>query len=204
MAAVLRRVRLEKRPKSGQAVGGAGSPCGERVDAAGSVIAVEVAPCEVLDEERACRATLVVAAGASAELVPPSEVRQKPKRKPCRQQRKVSTAGTAIVGGDGGSFTSDQSLKEQKRSSILVHGPCVRKSRKSEEAKGSPTQTALSGWGANLRKATPGIGEERVRNPQARMRNLPPSSTGLKRLDLVRSCSVADSGKRDRKWYFRW
>ena len=73
MAAVLWRVRLEMRPECGQAGGGAGSLCGEGADAAGSVIAVESAPCEVLDEEGACRATLVVAAGASAELVLPSD-----------------------------------------------------------------------------------------------------------------------------------
>ena len=87
-------------------------------------------------------------------------------------------------------------------SSILTRGPCVRKSRKSEEAKGSPPKTALSGWGTSPLKPTSGIGEARVRSPQARMRKIPPSSTGMRLLDPVRSCSVAGTGKRDRKSAF--
>ena len=61
------------RPEGGKPVGGAGSPCGEGVDAGGSVITAESAPCEVFDREGAYWATILAAAGASAEPVPPSE-----------------------------------------------------------------------------------------------------------------------------------
>ena len=82
-----------------------------------------------------------------------------------------------------------------ERPSILIRGPCARKSRESEEGKGSPPKTALSVRGTSPLKPAPGVGEERVRSPQARMRKIPPSPTVLR---LLRSCSVAGSGKRDR------
>ena len=88
------------------------------------------------------------------------------------------------------------------RSSILIRDPCVRKSRKSGQSKGSPTKTAFAGRGTRPSKPTPGVGEERVRSPQARTRKVPPSSTGVRLLNLLRSCSVAGSGKRDRKSVF--
>ena len=86
-AAVLRRVRVEMRPEGGKAVGGAGSPFGKGADAAGSVIVAESAPCEVLDGEGGCWTTLVAAAVASAEPVPPSEGTAK------TEARAVSAAG---------------------------------------------------------------------------------------------------------------
>ena len=58
----------------------------------------------------------------------------------------------------------------------------------------------LSRWPPqHPRKPTPGIGEARLRSAQARMRKIPPCSTGVRLLDPVRSRSVASSGKRDRK-----
>ena len=102
------------RPEGGKAVGGDGSPCGEGADAAGSVIAVESAPCNVLDEEGACRVTLVTAAGASADPVPPSEGTAKTEAKAASAAGKFSTAGTAIVGGDSGSYTSDESARRSR------------------------------------------------------------------------------------------
>ena len=63
-AAVLRRVRVERRLEGGKAIGGAGSHYGEGADAAGSVFSAESAPCEVLDVGEAFWATLVAAAGA--------------------------------------------------------------------------------------------------------------------------------------------
>ena len=48
---------------------------------------------------------------------------------------------------------------------ILIRGPCERKSRKSEEVKGSPPETAFSARGTNPFKPTPGVGEGRVRSP---------------------------------------
>ena len=56
-AAVHRRVQVEMKPEGGEAVGGAGLPGGEGVYAAGSVIAAELAPCEVLVGGGACWAT---------------------------------------------------------------------------------------------------------------------------------------------------
>ena len=94
-AAVLRRVPVEMRREGGKAVGGAGSPCREGADAAGSVITAESAPCGVLDVGGACWATLVVAAGASAEPAPPPEGTAKNKAKA------MSVAGKILYGRDG-------------------------------------------------------------------------------------------------------
>ena len=117
MAAIARRrVRVEMRPQGGKAIGSTGSPSGEEVDAAGSVIAVDSAPCEVLVGEGACWAIAVAAAGGSAE--------------PCRSQRarrnrneggrqKFSVAGTAVDGVDGVRHTRD----EFPRTSIKVVNP---------------------------------------------------------------------------------
>ena len=52
--AIRHRVRVKMRSDGGKAVGIAGSPSGEGLDAAGSVIAAESAPCEGLDWEGAC------------------------------------------------------------------------------------------------------------------------------------------------------
>ena len=85
---------MEIRPEGGKAAVGAGSPCGEGADAAGSVIAAESAPCEVLDGQGACWATLVAAARASTEPVPPSEGTAKTKAKA------MSAAGKILLGRD--------------------------------------------------------------------------------------------------------
>ena len=82
-------------PEGGKAIGGAGSPGAEGAYATGSVIAVESAPCEVLDGEGACWVTVVAAVGAFAEPVPPAEGMQKPKRERCLCQ------GKNIGGRDG-------------------------------------------------------------------------------------------------------
>ena len=201
--AVLRRVPVEMRPEGGKVVGGAGSPCGEEADAAGSVISAESAPCGVLDVGGVCWATLVAAAGASAEPVPPPEGTAKTEAKavsaagkksprPGRQSSVVTAAVTRVTNHP----------EKAERSSTLIRDPCVRKSRKSDEAKGSPPNTALSGKVTSPLKPIPGIGEARVRSPQARTRKIPPSSTGMTLLDPVRPCSVPGSGKRDRKSAF--
>ena len=118
-------------------------------------------------------------------------------------RNKISTAGTAIVGDDGGSYTSDESPRRRRKVVNLHTWPvCANNSGTSEEAKGSPPKTALSGRGTSPLEPTPGIGDARVRSPEARMRKIPPSSTGIRLLDPVRSCSVAGPGKRDRKSAF--
>ena len=117
-------------------------------------------------------------------------------------RKKLSTGGTAVVGGDGGRYTSDESPRRNREVVNLHVWPVRAKIAKSEEAKGSPPKTALSEWGTSPLKPTPGIGEARVRSPQAQMRKIPPSSTGMRLLDPMRSCSMAGSGKRDRKSAF--
>ena len=92
--------------------------------------------------------------------------------------------------------------KEAERLSIPIRGLCARKSRKSEEVKGNAPKTVRSGWGTIPLKPTPRVGEERVRRPQAQMREIPPSSTGVRLLDTLRSCFVAGSDERDRKATF--
>ena len=86
----LRRVGVKMRPEGGKAVGGAGSPCGEGADAAGSVISAESAPREVFDVKGACWATLVAAAGTSAQPVPPAEGTAKTKAKAVSAAGKLS------------------------------------------------------------------------------------------------------------------
>ena len=70
-------------------------------------------------------------------------------------------------------------------SSILIRGPCARKLRESEKVKDSPPKRTPSVCGTSPLKPTPGVGEERVRSPQARMGKMPPSSTGVRQLLIV-------------------
>ena len=126
-AAVFRRVRVEMRPEGYKAVGGAGSPCGEGADAAGSVILAESTPCEVLD----LGGTLVAAAGASAEPV------MRPKSAAKTEAKAVSAAGkksprpgrqSSVVTA---AVTRTTNLPEgAERSSIFIRGPGVRRSGK--------------------------------------------------------------------------
>ena len=196
-AAVRRRVRVERRPEGVKAVGGPGSPGGERADSAGSVIAAESA------REGACWATAVAVAGLLQSPCYPHIARQN------NEAKAVSSAGknvprperrsTVVMVAD----TRAMDLPEgTERSSILICSPCARKSRKSEETKGSPPKTAFSARVTSSPKPVPGVGEERVRSPQVRMRKRPSSSTGVRLLDPLRSHSVASSGKRDRKSAF--
>ena len=184
------------RPEGGKAVGGAGSPCGEGADAAGSVIAAGSAPCEVFDGKGACWVILVAAARASAEPVPPSEGTAKTEAKAMSAEGKISPRPGRQSSVVTAAVTRATKLPEgTERSSILIRGPCARKPRISEEAKGSPSKTAISGCGTNPLKPTPGIGEARLQSPQARMRKAPLTTTGVRLLDPVRSCFVAGSGK---------
>ena len=136
------------RPEGGKAVGGAGSPCGKGADAAGSVISAESAPCEVLDVEGACWATLVVAAGASAKPVPPPEGTEKTETKAVSVAgKKISTAGTAIVGDDGGSYRSDEFPRSSR---VVVNShtwPVRAKIAKIRRGERQPTQNSARGVG---------------------------------------------------------
>jgi len=180
---------------------------GGGADAAGSVISAESGPCEVLVGGGACWAIDVAAAGASAGPVPSSEGTAKTEAKAVlavgENFPRAGRRSTVATEAD----TRATNLPEgAERSSILIRGPCVRTSRKSEEVKGSPPKTPLLGPGTrpgtSPPKPTPGVGEERVMSPQARIRNISSSSAGVRLQAPLRSCSVAGSGKRDRKSAF--
>ena len=145
-------------------------------------------------------ATVVVAAGASAEPSLAAVGTAKTKAK------SLSAAGEAHLrpGGPSTVVTDAETrgvnlFEEAERSSTLIRGPCVRKSLKLAEVRGNPPKAVLSVRGTSLPKPTPGIGEENVCGPQALMRYMPPPSTGVRLVDPLQSCSVAVSGKRERK-----
>ena len=89
-------------------------------------------------------------------------------------RNKISAAGTGIDGGDGGRYTSDEAPRKSAEVVNPHKWPCARKSRKSEEGKGSPSETTLSGRGISPSKPTPGVRGERMRSTQARMSKIPP------------------------------
>ena len=147
-ATVLRRVRVEMRPEGGKAVGGAGSPCGEGADAPGSVISAESAPCEVLDVGKACWATLVAAAGDSAEPVPSPEGTAE------AEVKAVSAAGNNYLrpGRQSSVVTAAVARttnlpKKARGSSILKRGPCVGKSPRIRRGEREHTQNSALGVG---------------------------------------------------------
>ena len=191
-AAVCRRVQLEVRPEYGKTVRGAGSPGSKGVDEAGSMIPTEPSPC--------CWRTSVAAAGASTEPLQPPVGKEKNEAKAVLTPiEKSPPRPMAVDGGDGSRHTSDRSPRTD-REVVNRHTRCVcAKSRKSEEGKGSPPKTALSGRGTSPPKPTPGDNKERVRSPQAQMSKIPPSSTGVKLTDRLWSWSVRDSGTQDIK-----
>ena len=163
-------------------------------------------------------ATVVAVCGASAEPKPSSVGTAK------TEAKAASAAGEFILRPGRLSTeaeTRTTNLPEGvERSSILIRGPCVRKSQSSAEGKGSPPKVALSVrgtsppkaalpvWGTSPPKAalsewdtsppkpTPGIGEKGVCSPQDLMRWRPPSLTGVRLVDPLRLYFVAGSGKR--------
>ena len=140
-----------------------------------------------------------MAVGVSAEPMPTSVGTAKPKRIVVGCRQSPPAAGAAIDGGDGCRNTSDESPRRSRKVVIFICGPFVRKSQKLTEVKGNPPKTALLVRGTSPPKPTPRIGEEGVFNMQTLMRYIPPPSTGLRLVDPLRSCSVAGSGKRNRK-----
>ena len=110
--------------------------------------------------------TVVAAAGASAEPVPTSVGTAE------TEVKSLSAAGKARPRpGQRSTVATDTETRATnlpegaERSLILKRGPCVRKSQKSAEVKGSPPKTALSVLGTSPPKPTPGIGEEGVFSP---------------------------------------
>ena len=187
-AAVRRRVRVEMRPEGGKIFRGAGLSGDEWADAVGFVITAESCPCKVLVGRGACWATIVAAAGASAEpWSPPGGTTKTEAKAALAAGDKTLRPGRRSTVATEADTRATNLPEGAEGSSILIRGLCVRKSRKSEGVKGSPPKTALSLRGTSRPRPTPGVCEERVRNSQARMRKKPPSSTGGRLLDPLRS-----------------
>ena len=95
--------------------------------------------------EAPAAATAVAAAGASAEPVPTSVGSAKTEAKSLSAGGKARPRPGQRPAVATGAETRATNLPEgAERSLILICGPCVRKSQKSVEVKGSPPKTALS------------------------------------------------------------
>ena len=187
------------RSEDGFAVWGAGVPGEAEADAVGPVVSTGSVPCVELLEGVGW-ATVVAAAGASAEPVPTSVGTAKTETKSLSAVDKARPRpGQRLMLATDAETRATKLPEGAERSSILILGPCARKSQKSAEMKEGPPKTALSMRGTSPPKPTPGRGEEGVFSPQAFRSYTPPSSTGLRLVDPLRSCSVASSGERDRK-----
>ena len=190
------------RSEDGFTVWGARERGEAEADAVGPVCSTDSVLCVELLEGVGW-ATVVAAAGASAELVPIPVGTAKTETKSLLAARKARPRP-----GQRSTVTTDAETRATKlfegteRSSIHIRSPCVRKSQKTAEVKGSPPKTARSVRGTRQPKSTPGIGEGGVFSPQALMRYIPVSSTGLRLVYPLRSRSVAGSDKRDRKSAF--
>ena len=114
------------RSEDGFAAGGTGEPGETGADTFGPVFLTESAPYVELLEKEVGSATVVAAAGASAEPVPTSVGTAKTEEKALSAEGKTRRCGgTAIDGGDGGRNTSDKKPEGAERSSILIRGRCV-------------------------------------------------------------------------------
>ena len=161
------------RSEDGFAVWGAGEPGKAEADAPGPVVSTESVPCLGLLEGVGW-ATLVAAAGASAEPAPTSVGTAKTGSEivvDCRQS--LPAAGIAIDGVDGCRNTSDESPRRSRKVVNPQTWPVC--TQKSAGVKGSPPKTVLSVRGTSPPKPTPVIGEEGVGSPQAHIRYIPPS-----------------------------
>ena len=159
------------RSEGGFAVGDAGEPGEVGADTVVPMVATESVPCVELLVKGIGWATVIAAAGASAESVPTSVGTAK------TEAKAVSAAGNIRPRPGQRSAVATQAAiratnlpEGTERSSILKRGQCVRKSQKLAAVKGSPTKAVLSVRGTSPPKSTPGIGEEGVRSPQALMR----------------------------------
>ena len=156
------------RSEDGFAVWDAGEPGETGADTVGPAVSTEPVPCVKLLEQGVGWVTVVAAAGAFAEPVPTSVGTAKTEAKASSAASKArprpgqrSTVATEPE-------TRATKLSEgAERSSMLIRGPCMQKSQKSAEVKGSPPKTALSVWSTSPPKPTPGIGEEGALSPQA-------------------------------------
>ena len=201
-AAVLRRVRVGMRPEGGRIVRDTGLSGGGGTDADGSMIMAESSPSKALVERGARWATVVAAAGASAEPELPAEGTTKTEAKTALtlDWKTLKPGRRPTVAAEVNTRATSFPEGAEKAFNPHTWPVCVKIAI--EEVKGSPHETALSVRGTSPPKSTSGVGEERVRSPQARMRKIPSSSPGVRRLDPLRSCSVVAFGKREVKSEF--
>ena len=155
------------RSEGGFVVGGAGEAGETGANAVGPAVSTESVPRVELLENAVGWTTVVAAAGAaSVEPVPTPVGTAK------NEAKTLSAADKARPRPGQRSTVATEAETRAKlsegieRSSILIRGPCVRKSLKSAEVKGCPPKTALSVEGTSPPKPTPGIGEEGVFSPQ--------------------------------------
>ena len=90
----------------------------------------------------------------------------------------IAAAGTVIDDGDGDRYMSDE-FSKRSREVVNPHTwPLRAKIVQIRTGEREPTQNGVLGAGDQPIQANTGVGEERVRSTQARMRNMPPLSTG--------------------------
>ena len=176
------------RSEKGVITWGAGEPGEVETGGVGPVGSTGSVPCTD-PREGVGWATEVVAAGAFAES---SLATVGTKRDRSRLHANPPRPGKLLTVAVNAETRATNLLEGVGRSSSLICGPCVRKSQKSARVRGSSPKALFPVRGISPPKPRPGIGEEGVYSPQALMRYTPPSSTGVRLVEPLRSCSVAE------------
>ena len=159
------------RPEGGKAVGGAKSPGGQG---------------RTRSHKQSRRSRIPANCSTDKENVGRQPSRQRGLLpSPYRSQKVVSAAGQNIPWPAQRSLVvtaavtrSINLLDGVERSSMVIRGPCARKSRNFDEAKEGLPKPAVSGLGTSPIKP--------VLSPQALMRKIPPPSKGVRLLDPLR------------------
>ena len=124
------------------------------------MISMESAPCEMLDLGGACWATLVAAAGASARpRATPGGYGKKRDESSVGGRNIFSTAGTAIVGGGGGSYTTDESPRRIREVVNPHTGPVCAKI--ANIGRGGREPTSNNALGVGYQPTQTNIGDRR-------------------------------------------
>ena len=122
--AIRRRVRAEMRSEGGFAVGGAGEPGETGADTVGPVVTTESVPCVELLEKGVGWATVVAAAGASAEPVLTSVITAKTEAKALSAPGKARPRpGQRSTVAREAETQATKYSEGAERSSILIRGP---------------------------------------------------------------------------------
>ena len=117
-------------------------------------------------------------------------------------RNKFSAAGTAIDRGYDGRYTRRISFKKQRGCQSSYTARVRENCKRPRRRKGVHPKQRCRGEAPAHPIVSTGVGEGGVRSLQTRMRNIPPSSMGVRCLDPLRSCSATVSGKRDSKSAF--